>query len=92
MNLPNKLTLLRMALVPVFVVLLMTDCPLAALLVFVGASLTDLLDGKIARARGLVTTFGKLMDPLADKILVMSAMLCFVELGWAPAFVVIIIL
>ena len=96
MNLPNKLTVLRMALVPVFVVLMLWDTLpmhlLWALVVFAAASLTDMLDGKIARARGLITTFGKLMDPLADKILVMSAMLCFVELSWAPAWAVIIIL
>ena len=96
MNLPNKLTMLRIILVPFFVFFLMARGPalfsLFALLVFVIASLTDLLDGKIARSRGLVTTFGKLMDPLADKILVMSAMICFVALGLAPAWVVIVIL
>lgn len=96
MNLPNKLTLLRIMLVPFFVVFLMRQdsalFSLLALLVFGIASLTDLLDGKIARSRGLVTTFGKLMDPLADKILVMSAMICFVALGLAPAWVVIVIL
>lgn len=92
MNLPNKLTLLRVALVPVFVALLLTGHALWALAVFAAASLTDLLDGKIARSRNLVTTFGKLMDPLADKVLVMAAMLCLVELGRAPSYVVILIL
>ncbi len=96
MNLPNKLTLLRIILVPFFVFFLMRQdaarFTILALLVFVIASLTDLLDGKIARSRGLVTTFGKLMDPLADKILVMSAMICFVALEVAPAWVVIVIL
>lgn len=96
MNLPNKLTVLRMALVPVFLVFML--CPgipqnfLWALVVFSAASFTDLLDGNIARKRGLVTDFGKFMDPLADKILVMSAMLCFVQLDFAPAWAVIIIL
>ncbi|HWP50241.1 MAG TPA: CDP-diacylglycerol--glycerol-3-phosphate 3-phosphatidyltransferase [Clostridia bacterium] len=96
MNLPNKLTLLRIALVPIFVFFLLADSSsafsLLALLVFVVASLTDMLDGKIARRYNLITTFGKLMDPLADKILVMSAMICFVALGLAPAWVVIVIL
>ena len=96
MNLPNKLTVLRVILVPFFDFFLLGGNSnlfrILALLIFVGASLTDLLDGKIARARGLVTTFGKLMDPLADKILVMSAMVCFIHLGYAPAEIVIIIL
>ena len=73
MNLPNQLTVLRVILVPFFVFFLLGGNSnlfrILALLIFVGASLTDLLDGKIARARGLVTPFGKLMDPLADKIL-----------------------
>ena len=96
MNLPNKLTVLRMALVPVFLVFMLMDGMahnyLWALFIFVIASLTDLLDGKIARKQGLVTDFGKFMDPLADKILVMAGMICFVELGYAPAFVIVIIL
>ncbi|WP_312643561.1 CDP-diacylglycerol--glycerol-3-phosphate 3-phosphatidyltransferase [Hydrogenoanaerobacterium sp.] len=96
MNLPNKLTVLRMALVPVFLVFMLSNgIPqnyLWALIIFVIASLTDLLDGQIARKRGLVTDFGKFMDPLADKILVMAGMICFVELGYAPAFVIVIIL
>lgn len=96
MNLPNKLTVLRMALVPVYLVfMLVNTIPqhyLWALIIFAVASFTDLLDGKIARKNNLVTNFGKFMDPLADKILVMSAMLCFVELGYAPAYMVIIIL
>lgn len=96
MNLPNKLTLLRIVLVPFFVAFLLADAggafKLMALLVFAVASLTDMLDGKIARRYNLITTFGKLMDPLADKILVMSAMICFVALGLAPAWVVIVIL
>ncbi|WMJ83580.1 CDP-diacylglycerol--glycerol-3-phosphate 3-phosphatidyltransferase [Oscillospiraceae bacterium LTW-04] len=96
MNLPNKLTMLRIILVPFFVFFLMAGNSgafnLIALLVFAAASLTDMLDGKIARRHNLITTFGKLMDPLADKILVMSAMICFVALKLAPAWVVIVIL
>lgn len=96
MNLPNKLTVLRMILVPFFVFfLLVPGIPhhyLIALLIFAGASYTDHLDGKIARSRGLVTNFGKLMDPLADKILVISALVCMVELGLTSAWFVIIII
>lgn len=76
MNLPNRLTLARLVLVPVFVVLMTTDntvALLAAYLTFVAASITDYLDGKIARSRNLITSFGKLMDPLADKILTAAA-------------------
>ena len=84
MNLPNKLTVLRMAMVPFFVgALLWQELPhryLVALLLFVAASYTDHLDGKIARSRNLITNFGKFMDPLADKILVISALICFVSL------------
>ena len=96
MNLPNKLTMLRIILVPFFVLFMTIEASpvntFIALVVFVIASLTDMLDGKIARKYGLVTNFGKLMDPLADKVLVMSAMLCFVSSGWAPAWIVIVIL
>ena len=86
MNLPNKLTVLRMIMVPFFVLFMLTDLGGGAnkwitLAIFVVASLTDLLDGKIARARNLVTNFGKFMDPLADKMLVCSAMICFIPLG-----------
>lgn len=96
MNLPNKLTMLRMVMIPLFLVcLFMLDAPwnyLLALILFLAASFTDLLDGRIARSRGLVTDFGKLMDPLADKLLVMSAMVSYVYLGWVHAVVVILIL
>ena len=95
MNLPNKLTMLRMALIPLFLVFMFVSLPfhyLWALVIFAAASFTDMLDGKIARKYGLVTDFGKLMDPLADKLLVMSAMVSFVELKWTPAVVVIVIL
>ncbi len=96
MNLPNKLTILRIVLIPVFVALLMVKgIPhnyLLAALVFVIASLTDLLDGKIARKNGIVTDFGKLMDPLADKMLVTSAIVVFLALGITGPVEVIIIL
>ena len=95
MNLPNKLTLARILLVPFFVAALLIDFPLnnlAALLIFIAASLTDMLDGKIARKQGLITDFGKFADPLADKILVISALLCFVQLGLCDCVAVIIVL
>lgn len=97
MNLPNKLTVLRVIMVPFFVLFMLTDIGGAAnkwiaLVIFCVASLTDMLDGKIARARNLVTNFGKFMDPLADKLLVCSALICFVEIGKMPAWMVIIII
>ena len=95
MNLPNKLTVLRIVLVPFFVAALLIDFPLnnlAALALFGAASLTDMFDGKIARKHGLVTDFGKFADPLADKILVISALLCFVQLGLCDCVAVIIVL
>lgn len=97
MNLPNKLTVLRVIMVPFFVFFMLTGVGGAAnkwiaLIIFCVASLTDMLDGKIARARGLVTNFGKFMDPLADKLLVCSAMICFIELEKLPAWFVIIII
>ena len=95
MNRPNKLTAARIILVPFFVAALLINFPLnnlAALAIFAAASITDLLDGKIARKRGLVTDFGKFADPLADKILVISALLCFVQLGLCDCVAVIIVL
>ena len=95
MNLPNKLTVARILLVPFFVAVLLIDFPLnnlAALALFGAASITDLLDGKIARKQGLITDFGKFADPLADKILVISALLCFVQLGLCDCVAVIIVL
>lgn len=97
MNLPNKLTTLRVLLIPLFLLCLLGPVGgsakyLVALAVFAIASFTDFLDGSIARKHGLVTDFGKLMDPLADKLLVASAMISFVELGVTPAIVVIIII
>ena len=96
MNLPNKLTVLRIILVPVFVAVLLSNCfgdnsKWVALAIFIIASLTDLLDGKIARKYNLVTNFGKFMDPLADKMLVCSALICMVELQKIPSWMVIII-
>ena len=84
MNLPNKLTMLRILLIPVFMVVLYWDFPGAtwvAVAIFIIASFTDLLDGKIARKYNLVTDFGKFADPLADKMLVTAALLWFVEIG-----------
>ncbi len=92
MNLPNKLTVLRVIAVPIFVILFMNKHFWTAILVFSLASITDLLDGKIARSRGLVTNFGKIMDPLADKILVYSAFSLMVANGMIPAWVLIVIL
>ena len=97
MNLPNKLTVLRVIMVPFFVFFMLTGVGGAAnkwiaLIIFCVASLTDMLDGKIARARNLVTNFGKFMDPLADKLLVCSAMVCMIPLGKLQAWFVIVII
>ena len=96
MNLPNKLTILRVILIPFFLVALMVDgIPYGkwiALAIFCIASITDALDGKIARKYNLITNFGKFMDPLADKLLVCSAMIAMIDLGRIPAWVVIIII
>lgn len=95
MNTPNKLTLLRVVMIPVFLVFLLcggiSHHYFWALLVFTAASLTDLLDGYLARKHELVTDFGKFMDPLADKLLVTSALICFIQLGFVDALVVVII-
>lgn len=95
MNLPNKLTILRVLLVPVYVaVQLIPAIPHndhIALAVFIIASFTDMLDGKIARKHNLVTNFGKFMDPLADKILVCSALVCLVQLGRIQTWMVLVI-
>lgn len=96
MNLPNKITIFRVSMIPLFLVLLLVpNIPLGnylALVVFVIACLSDALDGHIARKYNLVTNFGKFMDPLADKLLVCSALICFVELGTVPAWIVIVII
>ena len=81
LNLPNKLTLLRMALVPVYLVLLACGWDFLALIVFAAASLTDMLDGRIARSRHLVTNFGKFMDPIADKLLTHTAFIMLCAMG-----------
>lgn len=97
MNLPNKLTVLRVIMIPFFVVSLLAFHGEVRLLrnlaaaIFIVASLTDMLDGKIARKYNLVTNFGKFMDPLADKLLVCSALICLIELGQLPSWMVIII-
>ena len=98
MNLPNKLTTLRVIMIPFFVFFLLCQngenrtFRMIALALFIIASLTDLLDGKIARKYNLVTNFGKFMDPLADKLLVCSALICLIELNALPAWMVIIII
>ena len=92
MNLPNKLTIFRVFLVIPFVALMLNGYDLWAVAVFIIASLTDLLDGKIARKYNLITDFGKFMDPLADKLLVCAAMICLVEMGRLPAWMVIVII
>ncbi len=97
MNTPNKLTVVRMIMVPFFVFFMLTDFTGAAskwisLAIFVAASLTDYLDGHLARKYNLVTDFGKFMDPLADKLLVCSALICLVELDRLAAWIVIIII
>jgi CDP-diacylglycerol--glycerol-3-phosphate 3-phosphatidyltransferase len=94
-NLPNQLTLLRVALVPVFIVLFLSDnlaAQWASLAVFLGASITDYFDGAIARRRGQITNFGKIMDPLADKLLMTTALVCLVQVGMVPAWMVVVIL
>ena len=97
MNLPNKLTLFRVILIPFFVFFLLAPYftgygNYIAVAVFIVASITDFLDGHIARKRNLVTNFGKFMDPLADKLLVCSALICLIELDRLPAWIVIIII
>ncbi len=92
MNLPNKLTVLRVIAVPFFIVLYLMDHIYAATVIFILASATDAFDGHIARSRGLVTNFGKIMDPLADKILVYSAFVILVQLGDIPGWMLIVIL
>lgn len=95
LNLANKLTLARVLAVPVLVLLLSfpsrVSC-LIAMFFFIAASLTDLVDGWVARRYGQVTAFGKFLDPLADKILVSSALIMLTSLGWIPAWIVVVIL
>ena len=95
MNLPNKLTMLRVCLIPIFVILAKIDvlgAQIAAVAVYVAACLTDALDGRIARSRNLVTNFGKFMDPIADKLLVMSALIVLTYQHRMPDWVCILML
>ena len=97
MNLPNKLTMARVIMIPFFVIFMLTGwggeaSKWISLAIFIVASITDFLDGKIARKYNLVTNFGKFMDPLADKLLVCSALICLIQLELIPAWVVIIII
>ena len=96
MNLANKLTVFRMILVPFFVVFILTDFTayneLIALIIFVVATITDKLDGTIAKRQGTVTNFGKFMDPMADKLLVCSALICLCSMGDIPSWAVLIII
>ncbi|MBO6229756.1 MAG: CDP-diacylglycerol--glycerol-3-phosphate 3-phosphatidyltransferase [Ruminiclostridium sp.] len=96
MNLANKLTMFRVILVPFFIAALMIPVIPArftiALVIFALASITDMLDGKVARKYNMITDLGKFLDPLADKVLVAAALICFIELGWAPAWAVWLIM
>lgn len=97
MNLPNKLTILRVIMIPFFVFFMMAPYfegygNYIAEVIFIAASLTDMLDGKIARKYNLITNFGKFMDPLADKLLVSAAMICLIETGQLAAWIVIVII
>ncbi len=92
MNLPNKLTMFRIILVPLTMALMLTGHSISAGIVFAVASLTDFFDGYIARKRNLITSFGKIMDPLADKILIFGALLCFIQNGTINVWPVAIIL
>ena len=95
MNTANKLTVLRILLIPAFVVVCYLNFPmhhLVALAIFILASLTDMLDGKIARKYNMVTDFGKFLDPIADKLLVTAAMMMFVAWHWMPAWVLIVVI
>ena len=96
MNTANKLTVFRMILIPFFVLFLLTEFTpynrLIALIIFAIASITDHLDGRIARKYNMITTFGKFMDPVADKLLVSSALICLTALGEIPAWAVIVII
>ena len=95
LNLPNKLTLIRMFLAPIYLALMLIEFPnhyIDALAVFSVASLTALLDGKIARKNNLITVFGKLLDPLADKMLTTAALLAFMREGWCSIWIVMIVL
>lgn len=94
MNLPNKLTVFRICMVPLFMLFIYLPIPskyLISLIIFALAAITDALDGKIARKYNLVTDFGKFMDPLADKLLVIAALTCMIKPGLVPAWIVVVI-
>ena len=92
MNLPNQLTMARIIMVPVVMALMLMGYEIPALIVFAIASITDFLDGYIARKKNLVSSFGKIMDPLADKLLSFGALICFIQMGivsvWAPMIII----
>lgn len=99
MNLPNKITIARICLIPLFMIVLMCGAHyewayynIWSAIIFAIASLTDGIDGHIARSRNLITDFGKFMDPLADKLLVSTALICFIQLDWIPAYMAVIII
>ena len=92
MNLPNFLTILRMIMVPIFIIFFYVDMYLVSVIIFAVAAITDALDGYLARKNNQITNFGKLMDPLADKILTVSAFICLLDIGLIPAWMVIVIL
>ncbi len=95
MNTANKITISRMLLIPIFMIVLMSGIPygdIAAMIIFAVASLTDGIDGHIARKYNQITDFGKFLDPLADKLLIATALICFVELGRMPAWMAVIII
>lgn len=94
MNLPNKLTVFRICMVPPFMLFIYLQIPgkyLISLIIFAIAAITDALDGRIARKHNLVTDFGKFMDPLADKLLVIAALTCMIKPGLVPAWIVVVI-
>jgi len=95
MNLPNKITLIRVLMIPIFMIVLFSSSPNSnyiAAIIFAVAALTDALDGHIARSRNQITTFGKFIDPLADKLLVSAALISMVQLGTVPAWIVVVII
>lgn len=95
MNLPNKLTLFRIILIPVLIIFMylpISSKYLISLIIFIIAAITDALDGNIARKYNLITDFGKFMDPLADKLLVIAALICMIETSLVPGWIVLIII
>ena len=95
MNLANKITILRVLMIPIFMIILLSNLKwnnYIAAVIFIIASLTDTLDGYIARSKNQITSFGKFIDPLADKLLVITALICLIEMGKVPGWIVIVIL